>query len=447
MLEQQAIDLAIPNCFCSIPKEWKLKKLQDVTLQITDGVHSTPNYIKKGIPFLSVNNLSRDRLDFTGCKYISLEDHNILSKRCKPSKGDVLMGKVATLGVSDVVDTDVDFSIFVQIALLRPNSLINSYFLKYLTELPAFRHYISSISAGTSMKYIGIGDIARLQVPIPVIKEQEKIVQILRTWDEAIAKTEKLITAKQKRKKALAQRFFSQRKLSNSSSGIYKWFQFKEIVESYIDYRGRTPLKIGMQWGEGQIKALSANNVQMGFVNFSKECYLGSEELYKKWMANGDCDRGDILLSTEAPLGNVAQIPDDEKYILSQRVILIKPKVSLIHKDYLFQFMMSNFFQVELQKNSSGSTAVGIQRKRLDKIRIVIPGIEEQKKIASVLYSADIEITKQRQQLKLLKTQKRGLMQKLLTGQWRVTVEEADINPDEVFADVRDKSPGREVIF
>ena len=105
---------------------------------------------------------------------------------------------------------------------------------------------------------------------------------------------------------------------------------FLQAVRSYIDFRGRTPRKLGMSWGGGDVLALSANNVQMGQIDAEKEAYFGSDELYKRWMTQGDCEPGDVLLTMEAPLGNVAQIPDDKRYILSQRVLLIKPKPWLL---------------------------------------------------------------------------------------------------------------------
>src|SRR5258708_7706794 len=119
---------------------------------------------------------------------------------------------------------------------------------------------------------------------------------------------------------------------------------FVEIVEKYIDYRGRTPKKLGMDWGGGNILALSANNVQMGKIDTSKEAYFGSTELYKKWMVQGECEKNDVLLTMEAPLGNVAQIPDNKKYILSQRVLLIKPRDWLL-RDFLAHYMKGFFFQ------------------------------------------------------------------------------------------------------
>jgi type I restriction enzyme S subunit len=190
--------------------------------------------------------------------------------------------------------------------------------------------------------------------------------------------------------------------------------KFQDVVAKFIDYRGVTPKKLGMDWGGGDICALSANNVQMGHINFEKECYLASEQLYKRWMRNGDCEQGDILLTMEAPLGNVAFIPNQKKYILSQRAILIKT-FEFIEKDFLRHLMMGTFFQRCLSDNASGSTAQGIQRKRLEKIEIHFPKDKrEQSAIAKALNDADALITQLEKLIAKKKAIKQGAMQELL---------------------------------
>ena len=147
-----------------IPEEWEVVQLSDVTLRITDGVHKTPQYVDAGIPFLSVSNLRRGRIDFSNCKFVSDDTHRELTKRCRPEPGDLLMGKVATLGVVDVVQTTQPFSVFVQLALIKPTSLVSSSFLKWAIRDEKCQRRIFESSSGTGMKYIGIGRISNLLI-------------------------------------------------------------------------------------------------------------------------------------------------------------------------------------------------------------------------------------------------------------------------------------------
>lgn len=192
-------------------------------------------------------------------------------------------------------------------------------------------------------------------------------------------------------------------------------YRLDEIVCQFMDFRGRTPLKLGMEWGGGDIRALSANNVQMGRVDFDKESYFGSEALYRRWMTKGDCRKGDVLMTTEAPLGNVAQVPDDSKYILSQRTILLKAALAKANPDYLFQLFRSEPFQAALIANSTGTTVVGIQVSKLAKVKIAIPSVPVQRKIARILTTVDNLIEKTEALIAKYQAIKQGMMHDLFT--------------------------------
>ena len=116
-----------------IPESWKWVRLGDILLKLTDGAHSTPKYTDNGIPFLSVKDMSSGMLNFSNCKYISEEEHKELYSRCNPEYGDLLLTKVGTTGIPVLVDTDIQFSLFVSVALLKFDQLViyNKY-LKYL---------------------------------------------------------------------------------------------------------------------------------------------------------------------------------------------------------------------------------------------------------------------------------------------------------------------------
>ncbi len=158
------------------------------------------------------------------------------------------------------------------------------------------------------------------------------------------------------------------------SNGKFKrdWEEMplEDTLAKLLDFRGRTPKKLGMNWGGGSIPALSANNVVMGGIDFSKETYLGSDELYDKWMTQGHTCKGDILLTLEAPLGNVARIPDGKRYLLSQRVVLLKPDSRKVNPDFLYHLLISDEFQRRLIKESTGTTATGIRQTYLRNIPV-----------------------------------------------------------------------------
>ncbi|MBC8225503.1 restriction endonuclease subunit S [Candidatus Bathyarchaeota archaeon] len=110
-----------------IPKPWNLEKLQNLTNKITDGTHFTPNYIQQGIPFLRVTDIKDETISWDNVKKIAKEEHIDLLKRANPEKGDILLSKNGTVGITKVIDWDEEFSIFVSLCLIKPkHEIINN---------------------------------------------------------------------------------------------------------------------------------------------------------------------------------------------------------------------------------------------------------------------------------------------------------------------------------
>ena len=176
-----------------MPEGWEVVKLGDVVKKkITDGTHKTPMYVEEGIPFVTATNISNDRIDFENCKRITLEEHQSLAKRCKPERGDVLLSKVGTLGLVAEVQTDVEFSIFVQVALIKPQrAKVDPSYLTLILGSDPLQSQILQTASQSTMKYIGVGKIATLQIPLPPIEEQREIARILQTVNAKIASTER----------------------------------------------------------------------------------------------------------------------------------------------------------------------------------------------------------------------------------------------------------------
>jgi type I restriction enzyme S subunit len=300
----------------------------------------------------------------------------------------------------------------------------------YATDLhgndPLFTFYFldsldfSRYNSGGAQQSLNRNFIYPILIAIPDVKEQRAIATTLSDVDALIAALDQLIAKQRHLKTATMQQLLTGKKRLPGFGEEWNVYSIEEICRNVIDYRGRTPKKIGMEWGGGDIPALSANNVKMGLIDLKVESYLGSEELYEKWMKNGDPQKEDIVFTMEAPLGNVALIPNDKKYILSQRVILMQTHQTLVANRFLVQLIMSSQFQLALSQDSSGSTATGIQRKKLEKISLSLPPLEEQREIATVLSDMDDEIAAIEARRAKTQAIKQGMMQQLLTGKVRL---------------------------
>ena len=149
-----------------------------------------------------------------------------------------------------------------------------------------------------------------------------------------------------------------------------------------------------MDWSESGYLALSALNVKNGYIDPNADAHYGNQELYDKWMRGKELYEGQVLFTTEAPMGNVAQVPDDKKYILSQRTIAFDVEPNMITNDFLSILLQSPTTFNRLSSLSSGGTAKGVSQKSLSQLNVYVPkNLSEQQKIGAFFKALDDSIT------------------------------------------------------
>ncbi len=158
----------------------------------------------------------------------------------------------------------------------------------------------------------------------------------------------------------------------------YSKFLMEDCLEAIIDYRGKTPHK-----SENGILTLSAKSVKNNNIDYS-QCYYISDDEYKKFMVRGFPQKGDILLTTEAPLGKVAKLDRDD-IAIAQRLLTLRGKKGVLDNDYLMYYLQSPMGQSLLKSRETGTTVTGIKQSEFRKIEISIPDFEMQKKVSNVL--------------------------------------------------------------
>ena len=154
-------------------------------------------------------------------------------------------------------------------------------------------------------------------------------------------------------------------------------YRLEDCMDAIIDYRGKTPTKT-----DSGIPLITAKIIKNGQIQEVSEFIAESD--YDSWMIRGIPKEGDVVLTTEAPFGEVAQL-DSRKIALAQRVITLRGKQGLLDNDYLLYLLQSNDIQNQLDGRASGSTVTGIKQSELREIILRFPFIDIQKKIAAHL--------------------------------------------------------------
>ena len=155
----------------------------------------------------------------------------------------------------------------------------------------------------------------------------------------------------------------------------WTWARFDDLFR-FIDYRGKTPHKVPFG-----IRLITAKNVRMGYLRDEPEEFV-SDETYQAWMTRGMPEVGDLLFTTEAPMGNVCIVDITEPFALAQRIINLHP-FGRLNSRYLMYAIMSPVVQDLIADKSSGVTATGIKASRLKKVLIPLPPLAEQRRIVN----------------------------------------------------------------
>ena len=247
-------------------------------------------------------------------------------------------------------------------------------------------HYLTSMNfipflAGKERAKLTKAKLQQIPIPIPPLSVQTEIVKILDALTALTSELTSELTLRRKQYEYYLDNLLSKEELGKIG---FEWKCLKDICD-YVDFRGKTPKKT-----ESGIFLVTAKNIKKGFIDYNASKEFVSESDYIEIMRRGLPRIGDVLITTEAPCGNVAQI-DKEDIALAQRVIKYRSSNENILDNTFLKFMLlSKEFQVNLIKLSTGGTVKGIKGSTLHKMKIKIPPIDEQKRIVSILEKFEI---------------------------------------------------------
>jgi len=349
---------------------WKTVKLGDICHKITDGSHNPP----KGVEFseylmLSSKNIYNGYITYEKPRYLAKIDFQNENKRTDIQIGDVLLTIVGTIGRCAVFEGKEEvFTLQRSVAVLKPKQdLVLPNFL--MLALQNMLEILNDGARGVAQKGIYLKSLKNLTISLPPLAEQQRIVAKL---DAAFAEIDKSVSTIEN--KSTHVRTLFSKVLSDSigkQSPNTKTLALKEVAK-FLDYRGKTPSK-----STSGTKLLTAKNVRMGYIKQKPEEFV-SEKEYERHMVRGFPNAGDVVFTTEAPLGLVAQIVDDD-VALGQRLITFQITNNVMRNEFLKYLLMSNAYQSEILKKGTGATVKGIKASLLKEISLSFPAsLEEQ---------------------------------------------------------------------
>lgn len=300
----------------------------------------------------------------------------------------------------------------------------------FFYAMKGWEGYLKGQTSGSGIPHVDKEILGKLElVQFPTV-EQSKIAEILSTVDQAIVQTEALIAKQQRIKTGLMQDLLTRGidehgQLRTEQTHAFKdsplgripveWeiAPIEEKLREIIDYRGRTPVKT-----DAGIPLITAKNVREGYLSEYPQEFI-AEDAYEAWMTRGIPAAGDVMLTTEAPMGNVARVPS-YRIALAQRLITLPTNSEELSSDFLFGLLHWSQTLERLTLLTSGSTVVGIKQSVFRRVPFAFPALAEQLRIAKALDVDKSIADANMAQLSKLQSLKKALMQDLLAGRKRV---------------------------
>lgn len=379
----------------NVPNSWKETTVGKVT-RIFDGTHQTPDYVPRGVPFYSVEQLTSD--DFRNTKFISEIVYKMECKRVKIEKDDILMTRIGDIGTAKHINWEPKASFYVSLALIKSaKDVFDSSYLVHYIHSNGFKRELWKrlIHVAFPIK-INLGEISHCKIILPPLPEQKAIADLLSTWDEAIENTERLIQEEEKHFKWLLHSLISE---PSTKKGT-KWRKAKLANISKV--------KKGTQLNIAHMKENGEYYVLNGGINPSGRTDDWNVEAHTITISEGGNSCGYINYNTE-------------RFWSGGHCYSLSKLENTIDNHFLFYFLKLR--QVNLMRLRVGSGLPNIQQRDIDNFKIIFPTIEEQLEIACTLLVAQQKIDTLKQLSEKYRIQKRGLMQRMLTGAWRVIPE------------------------
>lgn len=257
---------------------------------------------------------------------------------------------------------------------LVPRAGVDTRYLYHCMKFHSSR--LAALGNGATFKEVSKAIVENFQIPLPTdIGGQRRIAAILDKADGLRKKRDEALNSADELLRSVFLDIFG-----GALSGPTNQWQSLSDCTDFTDYRGKTPEK-----SDSGVRLITAKNVRNGVINIEPAEFI-SEETYSWWMSRGYPQSGDVLFTTEAPLGYVAVLRTQEPVAIGQRLIAIRPR-DVLRSDYLEWALRQDIIQRDIFSRATGSTVKGIRSAELVRVKVPIPNMADQLKFEKIVAS------------------------------------------------------------
>lgn len=402
-----------------LPNGWKRVKLGDCfDVQLGKMLNKNAREQEPQYPYIANVNVRWGTLNIEQLPTMYFSERE--KEKFALKKNDILMCEGGEIGRCTVLKESLD-NVFYQKACHRlraKNNLCSPDYLYFYINHYVTSHEIVGLVGESSIAHLPAEKVIQIQLNLPPIEEQKKIAATLSVWDSAIEKMEKLIEAKESQKNSLVWEIIENQnnhiKIGKVLFDKSKWKVCKlSDVTSGFDYG----MNAAAKEYDGKNKYIRITDIDEISHKYNNDELVSPEgELDEKYLVK----KGDILFARTGASTGKSYLYDDRDGVLYFAGFLIRAHVTNDNPFFVYIQTLTAKYRNWVKKMSARSGQPGINAEEYKELPIVIPPIHEQNVIVDLFSKVEMEISLLKQQLENYKKQKQGLMQKLLTGEWRV---------------------------
>lgn len=394
-----------------IPKDWDVKKVENIADIDKESLGSnTPKDYE--FDYISISDIDSADFRIETTKQVFSSAPSRARRIVK--QGDILMSTVRpNLQSFTIIKDDVkDLIASTGFAVITTKSYNNVFLFNYLFSSLISKQFYQLL-VGSNYPAINSSDVKHLRIPFPPLPEQQKIAEILSAWDRSIEIQTSLIKTLQTRKRALMQRLLTGKKRFPGYCGAWKEVKLGEIFNLITETNDG--LTHSIMTISGKYGLMSQEN--------KFERVIAGDSLNKYTLLHENDFAYNKGNSKTYPMGCIYKL-EDKKTALVPFVYICFRATMPISTDFYKHYFLNHGLDKQLNRiitsGARGDGLLNVDKKNFLKLNIVLPSFQEQTTIAKILNTTDQEIDHGKEKLSLLHTQKRGLMQQLLTGKKRV---------------------------
>ena len=339
---------------------------------VRDGTHDSPKYVQEGFPLVTSKNVVDGKLDLSTVNYITQEDYDKINERSKVDEGDIIMPMIGTIGNPLLIEDSCEFAIK-NVALIKfSNKKICNKYIWYFLKSGAFKKYVDEKNKGGTQKFLSLGDIRGMKVPILEYSEQISVVEkfdavckVISERNEELQLLDNLIKAR------FVEMFGDPNDTKRVSDSRHKIGELCDVTKlagfeftEYINYQD-----------SGEIIMLRGLNCKQGKLVLDNVKYIDRETSNK--LPRSRLYVGDILMTYAGTIGDVAMVDEDDKYHLAPNVA----KISIVAKDMLNPTFLVHLFMYShdyIMTFASQVAQASINMQKIRDFEYIIPSMEEQ---------------------------------------------------------------------